>query len=164
MDLFIANVTAQDRIFHWRDIESGKINSPMIRAGQQEQILRDKSPEQVHSVIEHYRIYGMVTHEEARRMTREGKQITLIYSSDKPLPIEVYSLASEINEDIAARDVQIQKEKAAYAFGKGIQEDMTGLKDGIAAVELEIVEEAPKDPYAPKKERVKQTFKTTIKS
>jgi hypothetical protein len=162
MDLFIANVTEQNRTFHWRELENPRIFNLDIPAGTQAQILRDKSPEIVNDVIEHHKIYGIVDEAGAKNATRNGQKVTLVYSTKGSLPQEIYALAQEVNDDIAAQEVQVQKEKAAYAFAKTIEQDQTGMSEGVKEVELEIIEDKPKDPARSGKSRIDQKFSAKI--
>ena len=162
-DLYVANVTEQNYTFHWRELENPKIFSMDIAAGTQIHILKDKSPEVVQAVLDHHKIYGIVDEAGAKGATRSGQKVHLVYSTKGPLPAEIYELAQEVNQDIAADQVQLAKEKAAYAFGKIIEQDQTGLSEGVREVELEIVEDKPKDLGLKDKPLVQQKFRTKIK-
>lgn len=162
-DLFIANVTEQNHTFHWREPEGQRIYSQDIAGGTQTQIFRDKSPDVVNSVIDHHKIYGLVDVTGAKNATKAGKKVTLVYSTSGPIPAEVYKLAQEVNDEVAADQVQLAKEKAAYAFGKMIEQDQTGISEGVREVELEIIEDRPKDASLKDKPLVKQAFKTKVK-
>jgi len=162
-DLYIANVTEQNFTFHWREPEAPRIFSLDIAGGSQVKVLTEKSPEIVQSVIEHHKIYGLVDEAGAKNATRNGQKVHLVYSTKGPLSADIYELAQEVNDDIAADQVQLAKEKAAYAFGKIIEQDQTGLSEGVREVELEIVEEKPKDIGRKDKPLVNQKFNTKIK-
>lgn len=163
MDLYIANVTEQNHTFHWRELENPKIISQDIPAGQQVKVISDKSPEIVNAVIEHHKIYGLVDIAGAKNATKSGKKVVLVYSTKGPLPAEVYQSAQEVNDAISADQIQLAKEKAAYSFGKMIEQDQTGLAEGIREVELEISEETPKETSLKDKPLVRQKFSTKIK-
>lgn len=162
-DLYIANVTEQNHTFHWRELESPRIFSLDIAPGSQIHLLKDKSPEVVDDVIAHHKIYGLVDEAGAKNATRSGKKVHLVYSTKGPLPVEIYQLAQEVNDDIAAQEVQLSKEKAAYAFAKTIEQDQTGLSEGVSEVQLEIVEDTPKELGRRDKPLVKQKFNAKIK-
>lgn len=163
MDLFIANVTEQNHTFHWRELENPKIMSQDIPAGQQIKLLSDKSPEVIQSVIDHHKIYGLVDVAGAKKARQLKQKIVLVYSTKGPLGADVYELAQESNDVTAAEQVQLAKEKAAYTFGKMIEQDMTGLKENIQEVELEISEDAPREQSLKDKPLVRQKFNTKIK-
>lgn len=162
-DLYIANVTEQNHTFHWRELESPRIFSIDIAGGTQIHILRDKSEAVVDDVIAHHKIYGLVDEIGAKNATRSGQKVSLVYSTKGPLPVEIYQLAQEVNDDIREQQVQLSKEKAAYAFGKTIEQDQTGLSDGVREVELEIIEDRPRDLGRKDKPLVQQKFSTKIK-
>lgn len=163
MDLYIANVTEQNHTFHWRELESPRIFSIDIAGGSQIHVLKDKSPEIVQAVIEHHTIYGLVDESGAKAATRTGQKVTLVYSTRGPLSVDIYKISQEVNDDIAADKIQLAKEKAAYAFGKSIEQDQSGLSEGVREVELEIIEDTPKDLGRKDKPLVKQKFNTKIK-
>jgi hypothetical protein len=163
MELYVANVTEQNFIFNWREPEVQRFFSIEIPAGSQIHVLKGKTREVVEDVIAQHKKYSIVDLPGAKNATREGKKIYLVYSTKDPLPYEVYELVQEVNDDIAADQIQLNKEKAAYAFGKMIEQDMSGLKEGIKEVELEIIEETPKDPTKRGRKTMGQKFVTPIK-
>lgn len=163
MNLFIANVSDQDHIFYWREGENPQIFKTDIKTGQQIQVIRDKPPEIVRSVIDHHARYGMKSFEELKAHNFEGDMLRLVYSLDEHLPPEVYGIAQEINDEIRRRQVQLAKEKTAYAFAKTAEQDQTGLFEGVNEIGIDIEEQAPKELALKDKKLINQTFKTKIK-
>jgi hypothetical protein len=161
-DLFIANVSDQNHVFHWREGENVRIFNIDIPAGSQIHVLRDKPPEIVNAVIEHHKRYGLKNITELKNASYDGDELKRIYSTDGQLPMEVYALAQEINDEIRRRRVQLSKEKTAYAFAKTIEQDQSGLSEGIKEIEIEIEEQTPKEPGLKSKPLVKQKFNKKI--
>ena len=109
MNLFVANTSTQPYVFNWTLPESLKIFNMPIAAGGQAQVLRDVSEDVFNYVVEHHRRYGMLTVSEAKKAGKGSDKVVLVYN-DKPLPIDVFSLAEEVNEDIVANQIQRSKE------------------------------------------------------
>lgn len=160
-NLYIANVTTQDHIFHWTLPESPKIFNMPIAAGGQAQVMRDALEGDVDFVIRHHRKYGLVSISEAKKMGRESSKIGLVYS-DKPIPLEVFGIADETNQDIIADQIQRNKEETAYGLIKSIETN-PDLREGVKSVELEIIEDTPKEHDRKGKPLVRQKFSGDIK-
>ena len=160
MDLYIANASEQDHIFHWREPEQARIFNMPIPAGTQVKVLSGKSEMLVNGVIDQHKVYGLVAFSELHNV--KDAKVQLVYSIDKPLPVDTYSWAQEINEDINFKNVQLEKEKMAYGFTKSLEQNPE-LRQGIKEVELSIVEEIPPEPGRKGKDRVIQTFTSTVK-
>ena len=161
-NLFVANTSTQDHIFHWTLPESPKIFNMPIAAGGQVQVLRDVTDDAIRYVVEHHRRYGMVSIEEAKKASKDSQKMALVYS-DKPIPLEVFGVVDETNQDIAAEQIQRNKEETAYGLIKSIETN-PDLRESVKAVELEIIEETPKENDRKGKPLVKQKFSHEIKS
>jgi hypothetical protein len=133
-----------------------------IAAGGQIQVLRDAHEGDIGFIVNHHKRYGLVSVEEARRAGADSTKISLVYS-DKPIPLEVFGMAQETNQDIVAEQIQRNKEETAYGMIKSIETN-PDLREGIKAVELEIIEDAPKENDRKDKPMVKQKFSHQIKS
>lgn len=161
MDLYIANTSEQDHIFHWREPEMVRIFNMPIPAGTQVKVLSGKPDYVVNSVIEQHVIYGLRAVSEINNA--KDSRVQLVYSIDKSMPQDVYALAQEVNEDISFKQVQLEKEKMAYGFTKSLEQD-PDLRQGVKEVEISIVEEEPKEPGRKNKDRVIQKFSSELKS
>jgi len=161
-NLFIANVSTQDHVFHWTLPEGPKIFSMPIAAGGQAQVLRDAHDIDISFVVNHHKKYGLVSIEDARKAGRDSTKISLVYS-DKPIPLEVFCVVDETNQDILADQIQRNKEETAYGMIKSIETN-PDLREGVKAVELEIIEDTPKENDRKGKSMVKQKFSHQIKS
>jgi len=159
VDLYIANTSEQDHIFHWREPEQARIFDMPIPAGTQVRVLSGKPDYVVNSVIDQHKVYGLIDFSELKD-TKTDK-VQLVYSIDKALPQEAYAWAQEINEDVNFQKVQLEKEKMAYGFAKSLEQDPE-LRQGIKEVELSILEEVPPEPGRKGKSRVVQTFTSTV--
>lgn len=156
-DLFVLNPTTQDAGFNWREPESPRIFSIAIPAGHQVHVLKDVADHIVISVIDQHRKYGMMSADEARKAQADSMvKVSLIYS-DKPLPAETYEMVDEINEDVVARQIQLEKERTAIATMNAVAGNPL-LNEGVKAVEVEITEMTPKEPTRKDKPLVKQKF------
>lgn len=156
-NLFVLNPTTQDHGFNWREAESPRVFSKVIPAGHQVQILNGVPDSVYHSVVDQHKRYGMLTVSEAKKARKDGLiKVSLVYS-DQPMPADIYELVDEINEDIASRQIQLEKERTAVASIKAIQENPE-LNQGVEAVELEIIEQTPKEQERKSKTLVKQKF------
>lgn len=160
MDLYIANASEQDHIFHWREPEQARIFNMPIPAGTQVKVLSGKADYVVNSVIDQHKIYGLIDFSELKNVKDE--KVQLVYSVDAPLPLDTYGWAQEINEDVNFKKVQLEKEKMAYGFTKTIEQNPE-LRQGVKEIELSIVEEVPQEPGRKGKDRVIQTFTSTVK-
>lgn len=160
MDLYIANTSEQDHIFHWREPESDRIFNDTVPAGSQVKVLSNKPEDVVKSVIDHHARYGLKSVAEAPK--EKDNKVPLVYSIDKPISQDVYGIVQEVNDDINFKQVQLGKEKMAYSFAKGIERD-SEINQGVKEVELEIVEEVPKEPGRKNKDRVVQKFTSEVK-
>ena len=159
MDLYIANTSEQDHVFHWREPEQTRIFNMPIPAGTQVKVLSGKLPEVVNYVIDQHKVYGLMAFSELQEAKSE--KVQLVYAVDKPLPQDAYTWAQEINEDVNFQKVQLEKEKMAYGFTKSLEQNPE-LRQGIKEVELSIVEEVPPEPGRKGKDRVIQTFTSTV--
>ena len=156
MNLFVANTSTHPYVFNWTLPESLKIFNMPIAAGGQAQVLRDVSEDVFNYVVEHHRRYGMLTVSEAKKAGKGSDKVVLVYN-DKPLPLDVFSLAEEVNEDIVANQIQRSKEETAYGMIKTFEQDPE-LSRGVEAVELEIIEDVPKENDRKDKPLVRQKF------
>lgn len=160
-NLYIANTTTQDHVFNWRLPENQKIFSMPVPAGSQAQVLRDATDFDFRYVVEQHRAYGLMTIEEAKSANTLGNKVSLVYS-DKPLPAEIYGITEEVNEEIVANQIQREKELTAISMIKSVEQNPE-LNEGIKSVELEIVEDVPKEATRKGKTRVVQKFSSDIK-
>lgn len=161
-NLYVANTSTQDHVFHWTLPEGPKIFSMPIAAGGQVQVLRDAHESDIRFIVNHHKSYGMVSVEEARKVGKNAQKVTLVYS-DRPIPLEVFGTVDETNQDIVAEQIQRNKEETAYGMIKSIETN-PDLREGVKAVELEIIEETPKENDRKSKPMVKQKFSHQIKS
>ena len=160
MNLFVANTSTQPYVFAWTLPESPKIYHMDIAAGAQTQILRDVTEDAFNFVVDHHRRYGMLTISEAKKASSTASKVVLVYS-DKPLPADVFGIAEEVNEDIVSNQIQRSKEEVAYGMIKTFEQN-SELSRGVAAVELEIREDTPKENDRKDKPLVKQKFSGKI--
>lgn len=161
-NLFVANTSTQSCVFHWRMPESHKINNITIDAGGQVQVLRDVTDFELKFVVDHHRKYGMRTISEAKQAGgTDASKVVLVYS-DSPLPPEVFGISEEVNEDIVANQIQLSKEASAYGMIKTFEQN-SELSQGVEAVELEIIEDAPKENDRKGKPLVRQKFSHKLK-
>ena len=161
MHLFVANTATQPYIFTWTLPESPKIYHMEITPGGQVQILRDVSEEAFNYVVNHHRRYGMLTVSEAKKAGSSSSKVVLVYS-EKPLSPDVFGVAEEVNEDIVANQIQRTKEETAYGMINTFKQNPE-LSQGVEAVELEIIEETPKENDRKGKPLVRQKFSGNIK-
>lgn len=159
--LFIANTTTQDHIFNWRLPENHKIFSMPIPAGSQAQVLRDATDFNFRYVVEQHSAYGLMSLSEAKAANTQGNKVNLVYS-DGPLPAEIYGITEEINDEIASNQIQREKELTAISMIKSVEQNPE-LNEGIKSVELEIIEDIPKESTRKGKDRVIQKFTSDIK-
>lgn len=160
-NLFIANTSTQDHMFHWTLPENPKIFGMPIAAGGQIQVMRDANDIDVAYVVNHHKIYGLLSVDEAKKAGKDSHKVTLIYS-DKPIPLEIFGVADEVNQDIVAEQIQRNKEETAYGLIKSIETN-PDLREGVKSVELEIIEDTPKENDRKGKPLVRQKFSGTIK-
>ena len=162
MNLFVANTSTQPYIFNWTLPESPKIFHMDIAAGTQVQILRDVTEGVFNYVVEHHRRYGMLTPSESKKAQGSSHKVVLVYS-DKPLSADVFGIAEEVNEDIVSNQIQRSKEEVAYGMIKTFEQSPE-LSQGVEAVELEIIEDTPKENDRKGKPLVRQKFSGKVKA
>lgn len=162
MNLFVANTATQPYVFNWTLPESPKIYHMDIAAGAQVQILRDVTEDVFNYVVNHHRRYGMLTASEAKRAGSTSNKVVLVYS-EKPLTADVFGIAEEVNEDIVANQIQRSKEETAYGMIKTFEQSPE-LSQGVEAVELEIIEDTPKENDRKGKPLVRQKFSGKVKA
>jgi len=160
-NLFIANTTTQDHVFNWRLPEQHKIFSLPIPAGSQAHVLRDATDFNFRYVVEQHKAYGLLSVSEAKSANTAGSKVSLVYS-DSPLPAEIYGITEEVNEEIVSNQIQREKELTAISMIKSVEQN-PDLNEGIKSVELEIIEDVPKESTRKGKDRVIQKFKSDIK-
>lgn len=160
-DLYIANISTQDHVFMWTTPEGPKIFELPIRAGSQACVIRDESDFVINFVLNHHKKYGLISVDEAKNFANQSRPIATVYS-DKPIPAEVFGLVQDANEDIIARNVQLEKELTAMSMIKNIKENPE-LNEGIKEIELEIEEQTPKENDRKGKTLVKQKFSSAQK-
>jgi hypothetical protein len=161
-NLYIANTSTQDHVFHWTLPENAKIFSMPIKAGGQIQVVRDGLESHIDYIVGHHKKYGLVSIAEAKKAGKTSNKISLVYS-EKPIPLDVFGIADEVNQDIVAEQIQRNKEETAYGLIKSIETN-PDLREGVKAVELEIIEDTPKENDRKGKTLVKQKFRGDIKS
>lgn len=161
MNLFIANTAVQPYIFTWTLPENPKIFHMEIAPGSQTQILRDVAEEVFNYVVGHHRRYGMLTLSEAKKANATSSKVVLVYG-EKPLPPDVFGIVEEVNEDIVASQIQRSKEEVAYGMINTFKQNPE-LSQGVEAVELEIIEDMPKENDRKGKPLVRQKFSGSVK-
>lgn len=161
MHLFVANTATQPYIFNWTLPESPKIYHMEIAPGGQVQILRDVTEDVFNYVVNHHRRYGMLTASEAKKANTSSSKVVLVYA-EKPLPPDVFGIAEEVNEDIVANQIQRTKEETAYGMINTFKQNPE-LNQGVEAVELEIIEDSPKENDRKGKPLVRQKFSGKVK-
>lgn len=162
MHLFVANTATQPYIFTWTLPESAKIYHMEIAPGGQVQILRDVTENVFDYVVNHHRRYGMMTPSEAKKANTSSSKVVLVYDK-APLTPDVFGIAEEVNEDIVANQIQRTKEETAYGMIKTFEQNPE-LSQGVEAVELEIIEETPKENDRKGKPLVRQKFSGKVKA
>ena len=137
MKMWVANTTKQSHDFIYRLPETPAPRMQQIAIGSQIQISGRSGGEldssEIDSIIAQHRKYGLIAVDE---VDRSKPFIGLVYSTDRPVPIEKLRRALIHNDEVLVeRGVETRKE-AAIAVNNAIDEQSQGLK----AVELSVVE------------------------
>lgn len=133
--LFIANVSMQTQVIHFRVPENSKIMQCEIPPGQQRQAYQETSRDVVEAIIAHISIYGAVSLSEARRAE---KSFSLVYNIDQPISGEniagLHRDSKELRTDEGAE--RLKNTTAAVADMAAREGQAHGLK--VVATETEI--------------------------
>lgn len=140
--MHIANVTAQNHTFVYRVAEGSKAVEQTIPAGGQIRISAnrgDLSMSDVHAIVDQHEKYGLISFD-AIGKTRDYVQ--LVYSLDKPVNITKMFEQIHANRDILVERGKINRQAAAVAVSKAVEEHIenTGLPEQLKAVEISVEE------------------------
>ncbi len=146
--LYIANATKQEHTFAYRLPE--RVGEPIlqpIRAGGQVRISGDLNQIQIDAIIEHHRIYGMISVEEAARVKEFAG---LCYSIDKPISFEKLTQMVEHNDDVLTERGKKMRAEAAVATNEQLEQQIieNRMPDRLQSLEMS-VEEVDRDQRDP---------------
>jgi hypothetical protein len=112
MDLYVANSTRQDVVFHFRLPEKAKMYRLTLSSGRQDMI-KDMSQNDVEAIVKHLERYGAVKRSGVRGKLKEF--VGYIYSLDKPINEDEFHYGSEEVIDAAQNRSVVEATKAAMA-------------------------------------------------
>lgn len=114
MILYIANLTQQIRVFHYRLPEKTGMHQQKINIGTQIKVAGDLSRGDIDYILAQHSKYGMVAADEVDRARKH--HVTVCYSIDKPVNFEkVRKMMAHNHGVLTERGVQLRKEAAVIA-------------------------------------------------
>lgn len=150
MKLFIANLTKQHQIFLYRVLEEsvpgGHSRHQDIAIGTQVMLPSDFSTDQINAIIDHQKLYGIKSVEEAQQI----KGFTgLVYSIGKPVQLNDEGFVKDVlhhNDDTLTDRANDRRETTAAAITSNMQQ--LGRERGapLQRTEVEQVEETTGTP------------------
>lgn len=135
MKLYIANCSKQVLDFTYRAPEQERLMSQLIPSGQQIQIYKDATKQELEYIILQHERYGLVP---ASEIDREVAFIGACYSFDKHINIDQVMSAAEHNDEALRRQgLEIRKQSAA-SLNDVLNRETQG---GVASFEMEVRQE-----------------------
>ena len=152
MTIWIANTTRQEYELQVRLPEMGRIYITKVSSGKQAEI-KDLSPSQEESLIEHIVRFGAVKRQELHGKIKAFVGVS--YATDKPFKLDEFHYGlEEVLDNAENRSVE-QAVKSAMAADMHMRDRSTGDRMSLST-EIEMVEEKPKS------EKTQKRMKLTV--
>lgn len=146
MKMYLGNCTQQNQVIFYRLPGIPSPRQQEVRIGTQIQIAGELTPEQIDSIVNQLRPYGMVRVDE---IDRTKPFIGMCYQMDKPIKIELIMRAIEHNKIVLTERGQRIRQEAAVATTQTIEQQLAGTPGALKSLEIEVSEVPAKDGMTP---------------